>query len=396
MCPSPVSMPEVTSNPIHPRRGQIDLSPGVQIGEVALDLARTLDRIDVGAKLNEIARDKARGEPEMAKVLFDFRMDFLAYCLYGVWACTVIHSQLFLHRYWSLGCGLIAAFLVLNRFVTVTYLLGVSAGFALICGTVAIFWRKEADLVSRLRRRLFNLGLSTVVLLVVVLPILIRNRHAIHDYYVVNHVVGEERYVRAALLGIHDLAGHLSFYPNSIIQDHLGGIFLWASAIVIGCGLATRLLGRKSREEVTTRHDETFLLANHFLDWSCPGPACCADRRHLKVRCSWRDRRCAGSPASCRSRGDRRTQAISTGVLLGSQTLGRIRSHGIYIGTVQPTPPSQPALARLRSSRRPQAIGRTRQISDRSRQSIWMESSRGFLRRNYGLAQRWVSDHHRF
>jgi hypothetical protein len=204
--------------------------------------------------------------------LFDFRMDFLAYCLYGVWACTVIHSQLFLHRYWSLGCGLIAAFLVLNRFVTVTYLLGVSAGFALICGTVAIFWRKEADLVSRLRRRLFNLGLSTVVLLVVVLPILIRNRHAIHDYYVINHVVGEERYVRAALLGIHDLAGHLSFYPNSIIQDHLGGIFLWASAIVIGCGVAARLLGRKPREEVTTRHDETFLFQIIFLIGAILGP----------------------------------------------------------------------------------------------------------------------------
>ena len=100
--------------------------------------------------------------------LFDFRMDFLAYCLYGIWACTVIRSQLFLHRYWSLGCGLIGAFLVLNRFVTVTYLFGVSAGFALVCGIIAIFWRKDADLVSRMRRRLFNLGLSTVVLLVVV------------------------------------------------------------------------------------------------------------------------------------------------------------------------------------------------------------------------------------
>ena len=30
--------------------------------------------------------------------LFDFRMDFLAYCLYGIWACAVLRSQLFLHR----------------------------------------------------------------------------------------------------------------------------------------------------------------------------------------------------------------------------------------------------------------------------------------------------------
>jgi hypothetical protein len=204
--------------------------------------------------------------------LFDFRMDFLAYCLYGIWACTVIRSQLFLHRYQSLGCGLIAAFLVLNRFVTVTYLLGVSVGFAVICGTVAIFWRKDANLVSRLQERLFNLGLSTIVLLAAVLPILIRNWQAIHDYYVVNHVVGEEKNVRAALLGIHDLAGHLSFYPNSVIQDHLGGIFLWASVIAIGCGLATHLLARKFREEVASPRDETFFLQIIFLIGAILGP----------------------------------------------------------------------------------------------------------------------------
>ncbi len=204
--------------------------------------------------------------------LFDFRIDFLAYCLYGILACAVIRSQVFIHRYWSLGCGLIGAFLVLNRFVTVTYLVGVSAGFALICGTVIIFWRKDTDLVSRTRQRLLNLVLSTVVLIVVAVPILILNWRAIHGYYVVNHVVGEERYVRAALLGISDLQGHLSYYPNSIIESHLGEIFLWASAIAIGCSLTTRLLGRKSREEAANRRDETFLLQILFLIGAILGP----------------------------------------------------------------------------------------------------------------------------
>ncbi len=204
--------------------------------------------------------------------LFDFRMDFLAYCLYGVWVCAAIRSQLFLHRYWSLGCGLIGAFLVLNRFVTFTYLVGVSAGFALICGIIAIFWRKDSDLASRMRRRLFNLGLSTVVLIVVVVPILIHNWRAIHGYYVVGHAVGEEKYVRAALLGINDLQGHLSYYPNSITQDHLGRIFLWASVIAIGCGLAARLLRRNLREEPATRRDETFLLQIIFLVGAILGP----------------------------------------------------------------------------------------------------------------------------
>jgi hypothetical protein len=204
--------------------------------------------------------------------LFDFRMDFLAYCLYGVWACAVIRSQLFLDRYWSLGCGLIGAFLVLNRFVTVTYLFGVSGGFAMVCGIIAIFRRKDDNLVSRMQRRLLNLGLSSAVLIVVSVPILLHNWRAIDGYYVLNHVVGEEKYVRAAALGISDLQGHLSFYPNSIIQDHLGRIFFRASTIAIGCGLAIRLLGRGLWENPATRRDETFLLQIIFLFGAILGP----------------------------------------------------------------------------------------------------------------------------
>ncbi len=43
----------VESDP--PRTRKIDFGPGVQVGEIILDLARPFDRIDVGAQLNEIA-----------------------------------------------------------------------------------------------------------------------------------------------------------------------------------------------------------------------------------------------------------------------------------------------------------------------------------------------------
>jgi hypothetical protein len=207
--------------------------------------------------------------------LFDFRMDFLAYCLYGIWACAVLRSQLFLHRPWSFGCGLIGAFLVLNRFVTVAYLLGVSGGFAIVCGIFAFYGRRDRALASRMRQRLLNLGISSALLAAVCLPILLRNWRAIHGYYVVGHAVGDEKYVRAALLGIHDLQGHLSFYPNSIIQDHLGSIFLWVSGIAIGCGLATRLWGLwgpHRGEKPTTWRDETFSLQIIFLVGTILGP----------------------------------------------------------------------------------------------------------------------------
>jgi hypothetical protein len=79
--------------------------------------------------------------------------------------------------------------------------------------------------------------------------------------------VGEEKYARAAQLGLKDLAGHLSFYPKSVVQDHLGKMFFWGSAVAIACCLTARLLAR--RENVLgkppPRRDEEFLLQFTFL-----------------------------------------------------------------------------------------------------------------------------------
>jgi len=199
--------------------------------------------------------------------LFDFRMDFLAYCLYGIWVCAVIRSRIFLDRYWSIGSGLAGALLVLNRFVTLPYLLGVSAGLAVVCGIFAIFGRHDTELPSRMNCRFRGLGISTGLLIAIVLPILIRNWNAIHGYYVIGHVLGGEKYVRAAELGLKDLAGHLTFYPKSVVQDHLGKIFAWESAIVIACALAARLLASRNNipAKPPQQRDEESLLRFAFL-----------------------------------------------------------------------------------------------------------------------------------
>ena len=49
--------------------GQIDLGPGMQIGEVSAGALRPLDRLLVGDELDQVARDEARGEAEMAQKL---------------------------------------------------------------------------------------------------------------------------------------------------------------------------------------------------------------------------------------------------------------------------------------------------------------------------------------
>lgn len=49
--------------------GQIDLGPGVQVGEVGLGPGGAVERLHVGGEHNQVARDEAGGEPQMAEDL---------------------------------------------------------------------------------------------------------------------------------------------------------------------------------------------------------------------------------------------------------------------------------------------------------------------------------------
>jgi hypothetical protein len=204
--------------------------------------------------------------------LFDFRLDFVAYCLYGIWASAVLRSKLFLDRRWAIGCGLIGAFLVLHRFLTFVYLLGVCAGFALACIIIGLAGRGDTGLGNRLKQQLYNLALSLGILVLAVSPILIANRRAIHDYYVVGHITGQEKYFRASQAGVSDLASNLFYYPKSILNDHLGSTFLRASALAIATGLIAQLLSRyrSFNAQGASRRDE--LLPIVFLLGAIVGP----------------------------------------------------------------------------------------------------------------------------
>jgi len=205
--------------------------------------------------------------------LFDFRNDFLAYCLYGIWTCGVIRSELFLSRRWAIVTGLLGAFLVLNRFLSIVYVLGVSAGFAGVCFIIGILARPDADLAGRMRRRLTNLLLALGVLILVAGPFLVINFKAIYGYYVTAHIFIEKD-LRAREFGVFDLAGHLLYYPRSILMDHLGPPFLLASAISIAGAFVARLLVKSKcfASKPITRCKEKFLLEVIFLLGAVLGP----------------------------------------------------------------------------------------------------------------------------
>lgn len=187
--------------------------------------------------------------------------------------CAVLRSNIFLDRGWSIGAGLIAAFLVLNRFLTIIYVVGVSAGWGAICLCVWLLLRDDPNLVRRLKRRLLNLGLSLSLLLFITAPILLNNWAAIYGKYVVAQFYYEKD-IRAREFGIIGLSGHLLYYPVSVLRDHLGPTFFWASAVGIAGALAARLLGRqrKSRAAQPSGGDETSFLRIIFLLGAVMGP----------------------------------------------------------------------------------------------------------------------------
>jgi hypothetical protein len=205
--------------------------------------------------------------------LFDFRIDFLAYCLYGIWVCAVIRSNLFTDRRWAIACGLIGALLVLHRFLAVLYIVGVCGGFAAFCALILFLTRKQVDVGRQMKHRLLNLALMLVVFAAIVSPILFINWTTIYNKYGYAQFIYEKD-IRAREFGVFSLSDNLLFYPRSIVLDHLGQSFLWASAIGFAGALLARLLCKSVRIADSTgdRDSKTVLLEIIFLLGAISGP----------------------------------------------------------------------------------------------------------------------------
>jgi hypothetical protein len=78
-----------------------------------------------------------------------------------------------------------------------------------------------------------NLLLSALALTACVGPFFYLSRKAIYAYYGVGHVLGPERDIRIAESGLKSVFDHLSYYPVSVVESHLGVSFLVFSAAII-------------------------------------------------------------------------------------------------------------------------------------------------------------------
>lgn len=177
--------------------------------------------------------------------LYDYRIDFSALCLYGIWTCIVLASAGFRRVERALLVGAVGALLVSLRFFTLLYVGAVIAGLFIL----ALFgaWRYAS--VARRRvaaTRARNLFICGIVTLVIACPILFGARQRIYDYYGVGHFLGEEKYVRAAEQGVYTLADHLLYYPTNILDVHLGKLTLWLMGVVIFLSVMAAIFARPS------------------------------------------------------------------------------------------------------------------------------------------------------
>lgn len=153
--------------------------------------------------------------------IFDYRIDFTAFCLYGMWVCSILWSDIFRYFGRSLIVAAVGILLVSFRYLTALYVAS-SLGALLIIFVWSTL--KSASIVEReiARHRVRNIFVAAIIMALIIGPLLFSSRLQIYNYYVVGHVIGEERYIRAHMLGLFTIIDHLLYYPRSIYKEHLG------------------------------------------------------------------------------------------------------------------------------------------------------------------------------
>lgn len=169
--------------------------------------------------------------------IFDFRLDFAAFCLYGIWTCLIVWSRCLAQTRMTAVLTAVAVLLIATRSFTVIYIGGVLIGL-LIHSIVGI--RRAANQVSRDRavHRARNIFWSGASIAIATFPLLFAARQQLYEKYVVGHFLNEEKYIRAEETDVHSIADHILFYPKSILTDHIGQPALWLSLALVGLSIA--------------------------------------------------------------------------------------------------------------------------------------------------------------
>jgi hypothetical protein len=159
----------------------------------------------------------------------DYRIDFAAMCLFGIWVCSLSWTNEFTSRKFSVLAGAVAALLILTRFITAAYI-----GPILIILFLYVAFAKRRD-DSCYFVRIANILTSGIIVAVIALPALFLASGPINSYYVRGHLSGEEPAVRAAEVGVIDSISNIFYYPRALLDYQVGtaGVAIIAAALMV-------------------------------------------------------------------------------------------------------------------------------------------------------------------
>lgn len=149
----------------------------------------------------------------------DYRMDFIAFCTYGIFISFVMRSEVFLHRNWSLITGLIATLMISMRFMMLVYVF-IIFFFVISYFIKEYFFSASQQKKDAAKTRVINIFFSGLLISFFILPLLFVNYTSLYEYYIRGHFTGEEHFLR----GFHatNLYNYLMLYPNVLKSYHLG------------------------------------------------------------------------------------------------------------------------------------------------------------------------------
>ena len=173
----------------------------------------------------------------------DFRLDFATACLFGMFAAAGMCSDGFRRRGWTIATLALGTVCVWTRHIAVTYVFGVLGAFAVL----AALRRRDAGRGATVKRTV----LVAAALAALTAPPLWANRKAIHAYYVVGHVTGAEKGIRARQFGVKSIGDALLFYPLSVGRDQAGPTVLWGAGVLGGAALLSLTPWLRRRRDAT-------------------------------------------------------------------------------------------------------------------------------------------------
>jgi len=152
--------------------------------------------------------------------MMDFRIDFIAFCLYGTFLCTVVRSEMFESFWWSIAVGVTIALMILFRHLT-----AVSIGLVMLAALafmgVRAFSQRRNSAGTVEGTRIKGIVLSGLVALLLAAPTLWTTRAAILHYYTLV-ITTDEGKMRDEEFQVTRTADFLLYYPRSLPRDHLG------------------------------------------------------------------------------------------------------------------------------------------------------------------------------